>query len=596
MSLGLALNNAVSGMNAAQAGLAVASQNVANANTDGYARKTQNQSAQVIGGIPNGVSLDLVTRLANEFLNKELSNTTSNYQKAHAANEFYQLIQNLFGAPGSNSSLADDYAEYGAALESLSNNPENAALRFTLVSKATTLADTINNMADEVQSLRYEAEREISASVDRLNALLVEVENLNSEISRALAASSSTADLQDQRDLAVRKIARELDINTFVASDGKMSVSTKNGVVLIDDRRKEIDYSRAATATSSTVFGAMTVYSLNADGTRSGSGSELVSSGVSSAVTTQIASGRIAGLLQARDTNLPDLASQLDSLTNMLRDETNKIHNLGTAFPPPNALTGTRSVALVDAFQATGTVRIAVTDSSGTIVDLQDLDLTALGATTVGGLITSINTALAGNATAAVTDGVLVITADSGNNGIAINAAGTAETGTGENFSKYFGLNDLFIGTNAATLDVRADIKSDPSGFAAGQLSTTAIITETGVTVGDNRNIQDLAQMGNTAFSFAAVGGLAAVTATIGNFSASIIGLNAARASEAEDLDAHRQLLFENINGRYTAATGVNLDEELANMILFQNAYSVSARIVRIASEMLDILVNIAGR
>jgi flagellar hook-associated protein 1 FlgK len=577
MTLGLALNNAVSGMNAGQAGLAVASQNVANANTEGYSRKTQNQSADIIGGVPNGVSLDLVTRLTNDFLNKELGNTTSDYQKAHATNEFYQLMQNLFGSPGSNSSLADDYAEYRSALEALANNPENAALRFTLVSKATTLAGTINNMANEIQNLRFEAEKEIKASVDRLNTLLVQVENLNTEISRASAAGTSTADLQDQRDLAVRKIAQEIDINTFIASDGKMSVSTKAGIVLIDDRRKEIDYSPAATATSSTVFGAMTVYSLDADENRSSTGLELVTSGVSSSVTSQIASGRIAGILEARDSNLPDLASQLDSLTNMLRDETNKIHSLGSGFPPPNSLTGTRTVALADAFQATGTVRIAVTDGSGTIVDVQDLDLTALGATTVNGVISSINTALSGNATAAISNGNLVITADSSSNGIAINAAGTAETVTSENFSKYFGLNDLFIGTGANTLDVRSDIKTDPSRVATGQLSTTAAVSEVGLTVGDNRNIQNLAQMGNTA-------------------AASIIGLSAARANEAEDLDAHRELLFENISGRYTSSTGVNLDEELANMILFQNAYSVSARIVSIASEMLDILVNIAGR
>lgn len=593
MSLSLALNNAISGLNAGQAGLAVASQNVANANTEGYAKKVSNQSPQVINGVPNGVAVDVITRLTNDFLNTELKNATSDYQQAAVVDEFFQLMQNFFGSPGSNTSFADDFAGFMSDMESLANTPENAALRFDVVSGGVILADTISKLARDLQSLRFQADQEIDAAVNRVNDLAAEIDELNIQIKKISSVNGSTADLEDKRDLAVRRIAAEIDVNTFVRADGRMALFTRAGKTLVDDRRQIIEYSPASTVNVATVFSEMRVFNTDVSGAAVGQGEQLVSNGTSSTVTSTLQSGRLAGLLQSRDSDLPDLANALDAIANTIRDQINAVHNLGTGFPPPTDLTGTRTVAASDAFEATGTVRIAVTDATGAIVDVQDLDLTALGATTVGLLATNITTALAGNATAAVINGTLVITATDANNGIAVNPAGTAETTTGETFSHFFGLNDFFTGTGSTDLAVNTNVQNDASRISTGLLSTTAAVSEVAISVGDNRTAQDLAAIADQLFSFSSVGGLPAMTVTITDFAGAMIGLNSARAANATDVQEQREFVLENIQNRHSSDTGVNIDEELANMVLFQNAFTMSARMLDIAAQMFDTLVNI---
>jgi len=593
MSVAIALNNAISGITAAQSALSVVSQNVANANTEGYSKKQVNQSSVVLGGTLNGVAVDDVTRLVNKFLNTELTDTVSEVRKSVAISEFYQITQSLFGTPGSDATISNDVSDLMNSVEALANRPEDAALRFEVAAMARNLANTISRTAQDVQDLRFQADIELKASVDRANESLVRIESLNDQIARGQMLGEPTGDLEDKRDLQIRKLAEEVDVRTFQRSDGKLAVFTRNGVDLVDDKRRELGYDPIATVDANTTFNELLVFNLDTAGQRVGNGEPLVTSGVSANVTTTIRSGRISGLLEARDSVTADLQNQLDTLASTVRDQTNAVHNLGSGVPAPNTLTGTRALTGTDAFQSTGTVRIAVTNAAGTVVDVTDLDLGALGATTVNGVISAVNTALSGNAVAQVTDGTLVINATDSANGISINAAGTAESVTDRNFSHYFGLNDMFTGTAAVDFALRGDIESDPSRISTALLSTTAAIGETALTSGDNRSIQAFAALSTTEFSFVAVGGLPAVSATFGNFAGSIVGLNAARAADAESLQEHHELIFENLDIRFRSETGVNVDEEMAEMVLYQNAFTVSARVFTVASEMFDTLVNL---
>jgi flagellar hook-associated protein 1 FlgK len=222
-----------------------------------------------------------------------------------------------------------------------------------------------------------------------------------------------------------------------------------------------------------------------------------------------------------------------------------------------------------------------------------DLDLTALGATTVGAVAVALNAALGADATVVVTNGKLTITAANSANGIAINDIGTAESVTGRGFSHFFGLNDFFTGTNAETLAVRADIVANPGRVTSTELSTTALVGEQGVTIGDNRAIQRLAALGKTQFSFAAVGGLPLSNTTFTDFAGAIIGFGSVRAAEAQNARVSHEILLDNLTMRATSISGVNLDEEMANLILLQNAFTMSARVMTIASEMFDTLLEI---
>jgi flagellar hook-associated protein 1 FlgK len=213
----------------------------------------------------------------------------------------------------------------------------------------------------------------------------------------------------------------------------------------------------------------------------------------------------------------------------------------------------------------------------------------------VGTLATTISNGLGVNATVAVVNGTLQITAANSKNAIVINENTSQVTGTTQAFSDYFGLNDFFIGIGSTDFAVRSDIVADPSLMAMGLLSTTAVGGETGITIGDNRVVQKLAAVTETRFSFSAVGGIPAGTFTLGDFASSITGLSAVRTDNARSIARLQESLFNNLNHRATSFSGVNVDEEMANMMLFQNAFAASARVMTVASEMLDLLMEIAG-
>lgn len=597
MSLSLALANGLSGLAASQRGLSVISQNVANANTVGYSRQVIQLEQQVIDGIGVGVDIASVDRQVDSFLVREVQNQRSVLGDAKAAESFFNEIQARFGSPSSNTTFSADLAEFASALEILATNPEDPALRFGVVAASVTLARNISEFADSIQRIRAEADKEIKASVDAINTQLKFVDQLNTNIAAAIVTGQTTADLRDQRDRAIAVIADNIDVSIIENSAGEITILTKTGLSLLDHDLHKIEYTSAASINASTTFGAMTIVPIDRiTGATIGTSESLVTSGTSSTLTSTIASGRLKGLLDSRDTALTDVGAQIDVLATALRDNYNAIHNTGSAFPAVNSLTGTRTVAVGDAFQGTGTVRIAVVDANGTIVGAPlDLNLTSIGATTVGALATTISNGLGVNATASIVNGKLQITAANSKNAIVINENTSQVTGTTNAFSHYFGLNDLFIGTGSTDFAVRTDIVADPSLVAMGLLSTTAVSGETGVTIGDNRVVQNLAAVTEKRISFSAVGGIPAGTFTLSDFASSITGLSAVRADNAKNTAQLQKNLFENLNFRAVSFSGVNVDEEMANMILFQNAFAASARVITTANKMFEELLAIAG-
>ena len=593
MSISQVLQNGLSGLSASQAGLATISQNVANANTVGYSRQILSLEQRVINGVSSGVTVGDTKRVVDNFLTRELQAQKAVEGEASVVSDFFNSIQTRFGTPSGNSSLSADLSRFGAALETLSINPEDPALRFNVVSTGVTLARSISEFASSLQTLRRQADAGIAATVSEINAQLAIVFELNGAISRIKAQGGNIANLEDQRDLAVTKLSRNISITSFTRSSGEFTILAEGGLTLLDTELRELEYVPAASVSGSTVFGAIELFSLNADGLRIGNPKELVSGGLSSAVVSTVNAGRLKGLLEIRDNVLPDLDAQIATMAAAVRDEYNAVHNSGSSFPAVNSLTSTRAVTAGDAFTATGNLRIAVTDASGAIVAPVDIDLTATGATTVGALVTTINTALGADGSASIVNGRLVISATDPNNGIAINTGDSLVTGTTRGFSHFFGLNDFFIGNSNSDFAVRQDIIDDPSRVSMGVLSLTASIGESGIAVGDNRVITSLAGLSQKSVSFAAVTGLPAGNFTLEGYAGAILGLNAVQAARAGDAAELQGDLLENVELRRTSLTGVNIDEELASILVFQNSYAASARVISAAQELFDTLLGI---
>ena len=125
------------------------------------------------------------------------------------------------------------------------------------------------------------------------------------------------------------------------------------------------------------------------------------------------------------------------------------------------------------------------------------------------------------------------------------------------------------------------------------KLRQAATVGQSGITIGDNSVITNLSSLTQKSVSFTAVTGLPAGTFTLEEYAGAILGLNAVQAARAEETAELQADMLENIEFRKNSLTGVNIDEELANILVFQNSFAASARVIRAAQDLFDSLLGI---
>jgi flagellar hook-associated protein 1 FlgK len=717
MSLTLALRSALSGLSASQIGLGVTASNITNANTEGYTRKVAQLKSQVIGNqsVGGGVTVAAITRNISESLQLETRNQATKLAEDTARFSFLDRIQGIFGAPSANSSLTARLTEFTNQLESIAVNPNDPVRHTELLSLGRTLANQVRSNAGSIQELRADVDRELETSVSAVNTAIDEILQLNEKISRNTAMGLATGDLEDQRDMAVNKIAEQLSIRVFKRDNNELVVYTASGFKLVDNSPQYLDYTASAQVQPDTL---LEEGGFNQIG--------LVGSSLPADQTTNMRSGRMQGLLDLRDNVLPDMASQLENISRTLKDTINAVHNQGTAFPPPQSLTGTRTLngtdpflasgtlrlaitnsagayvdyvdvdmatatagstvnsfmaavnasttavggvafstlgqlslvngklevkalgsnriaignasapaatatenvtgrdlgishyfglndfftsridatnpsrlvssdtwRLTDSFVGTGSVRLAVTDAGGAVLNSHDLDLATLGGT-INDLVNAVNTAPGLGMTASIgTDGKLRLVADNSDQSITINLLSppATETTTGKPFTSFFDFHDTRH--SALSLEVRPTLIANPQQITRGTLNTVAItppitVPIMAVTAGDATNAQALADSLGKNIMFPATRSLNSLSTSLSSYATLFLSASAHTVAEFEDTYRNQLSLQKELEARSSAVSGVDIEQEMANLVLLENAYNAAARVVKVTSDMLD--------
>ncbi|MEZ5669612.1 MAG: flagellar hook-associated protein FlgK [Alphaproteobacteria bacterium] len=599
-SIYLALRTSLTGLGAAQAGLQVTSNNVANVNTPGYSRKYVEQTSVAVAGLGVGVNVTDIKRRVDTLIQSQLRDQNTTVGDLETTKRYLQQIEVRFGSLIDDNSLAHALGRFADATEALAASPESADLRYGLVNEASAVAADFQTVHDAVQDARLQADTEIADAIDQLNDLLQQVSSLNSQIAKDNVLGSSSAELSDERDRYVDQIAELMDVRTFTRSSGELVILTAGGRTLLDGPARSVthDSVTAMTASISYASGGSSAGNGTIDGIYVGS--EIAANDI----TGEITGGKIGALIRLRDTTLVNTHNQLEELASEFFFAVNAAHNAGTAMPPPSSLTGTRTVAGTDTLgaSASGTFTVKIVDSTGTVAgSWTSADLSTYANVTA--MVSAFNTALSpATATMAIdSDGHLTVSA-AGSNLVAINEGTSAivdSGGTTWGASHYFGLNDFFTksptstATVAGSIAVRSDIAADPNLVASATTSASAAVGAVAVALGDGSAMTALAETLAGTNSFDAAGGLPASNMSFEQYSASILAYTVSLSANNE-----RELTFslsyqETLVTRAASASGVNLDEELSNMILLENAYQASARVLQAASDMLELLSNI---
>ncbi|MBL0124615.1 MAG: flagellar hook-associated protein FlgK [Betaproteobacteria bacterium] len=226
------LNIGASGLTAAYAALQTTGHNIANVSTPGYKRQQTNQTSTFGAGyIGNGVSVTNVSRVYSELASSEANRAEARASEAGAQAAYIGRLDRLLGDSTSGVGAAVD--SFFNSLQALSAQPSSTAQRTAFLDETRNLAARFSEAIDGINILKDTAARDLSLSLNNINEMGRQVASLNSAISLALASGMSPNDLMDQRDNLIRNIAGEIGVTTIEQSDGSVNLLVGNGQPLV---------------------------------------------------------------------------------------------------------------------------------------------------------------------------------------------------------------------------------------------------------------------------------------------------------------------------------------------------------------------------
>ena len=234
--------SALSGMNAAQLGLATTEHNIANASTPGFSRQQivlGSRAGQQSGSgfIGQGVDVTGVRRIYDEFLNTQVQLEQNRASYLSAYHTSLQQIDNLVADPVAGASPA--IQGFFDALNGVANNPESVPARQTLLSNAQFVVNRFQSIDQRLTDIANGLTSQIASSVNTVNSYAKQIAALNGNIKRltALGQGQQPNDLIDQRDLLIGKVNQEIKTTALKNSDGTVSVYIGNGQPLVVDEQ-----------------------------------------------------------------------------------------------------------------------------------------------------------------------------------------------------------------------------------------------------------------------------------------------------------------------------------------------------------------------
>jgi flagellar hook-associated protein 1 FlgK len=470
------LQTSLSGLQAAQTGLRLTSQNISNANTPGYVRTIAEQQARLTGGASSGVEISAIRRAAERFLASAAISSTSTSSAADIRATYLDRVQQTFGDPSKEGTLFASIDRAFASFTAYGADPTNSVRASQAVSDLQSTFADLRRAGADLESLRVEADQRIVDLALQINDRLAQIADLNASIRTARASGLESAGAENRRSLAIDELASMIDVRINETSAGGVEIRTRAGALLVGDRAAQLRYSSSGAPYAPA------------------SGLQLVDgSGTVRALDGEVSGGTLGGLLAARDIDIPNLAEALGGLAGALADALNAAHNDAAAAPPPAGLDG-RATGLAggDALNFTGRTTIGIVDSGGALlrriaVDFDAKTLTIDGAapvsfaavpTTVAGFVAALNQAMNGAIGPSAIDlgdanfdtgGRLHLSTQGAGAGLVIQQDSTAPSARGgRGFLHFFGLNDVAVRPTPVFFET--GLGGGDSGFSGGPI------------------------------------------------------------------------------------------------------------------------------
>lgn len=223
-----AMNNALSGLEAFESGISTVSNNIANANTPGYAVESTNIQTEVAGAgqFGAGVQPAQVSRAASGFAAAQLRNAnTAN----SAASELATSLASISNSLTNNGDVQNSINQFFSDISSLSANPSSSALRQTVLSDGQSVSASFQSASTNINTTITGAQEGLSTGVTAVNNLLSQLNGIN----QSLTKTPNSASLLDEQQEALNSLSNYMPVNALPQSNGVVVVAS-GGTVLLD--------------------------------------------------------------------------------------------------------------------------------------------------------------------------------------------------------------------------------------------------------------------------------------------------------------------------------------------------------------------------
>ncbi|HEM8586491.1 TPA: flagellar hook-associated protein FlgK [Citrobacter koseri] len=539
------INNAMSGLSAAQAALNTASNNISSYNVAGYTRQTTimaqaNSTLGAGGWVGNGVYVSGVQREYDSFITNQLRAAQNQSSGLTTRYEQMSKIDNLLSS--TTSSISTSLQGFFTSLQALVSNAEDPAARQALIGKADGLVNQFKTTDQYLRDQDKQVNIAIGSSVEQINNYAKQIASLNDQISRltGVGAGASPNDLLDQRDQLVSELNQIVGVEVSVQDGGTYNLTMANGYTLVQGSSAR----QLAAVPSSADPSRTTVAYVDA------------TAGNIEIPEKLLNSGSLGGLLTFRSQDLDQTRNTLNQLALAFAEAFNAQHKQGYdangdqgedffSIGKPSVLSNAKNTG-------SGTLSAEVTDSSAVqatnyklVFDGQDWQVTRL----------SDNTSFK----AVETNGKLTF------DGLEVTV------GAGANANDSFTLkpvSDAIVNMNVLVTDEsKIAMASDPDAGGSDNRNGQALL-----------DLQTQKTVGNKSFNDA----YATMVSDVGNKTATLKTSSTAQGNVVTQLYNQQQSI-----------SGVNLDEEYGNLQRYQQYYLANAQVLQTANTLFDALLGI---
>jgi len=629
--MSLFINNGLSGLLASQRALQTISNNVANANTDGYVRQQTNLASnptQFLGGfgVGTGVHADSVERVYDQFLGDEFKSATMAQTRAESYNSLAMRLDGLLGNPDLN--ITTSIQKFFDQLEAVNRDPTSTVNREQLLAEGNALQSRFRQLDSQISGLGNEIDNRLQQSVNTINDIAASLAVINERI--ASTGGSTPNDLLDQQERLLNQLAGQIDFTKVTQDNGMTRIMVASGqpLVLGENSNKlalipnEFDPSKLELAYDD------------------GIGLQPISN--------RIAGGAVAGMLGFRNETLASVSRELGQVALGLTETLNAQHRQGADL---NGQPGSDFFTNISPFTTassrnTGSAVVGLSYGDVSAVNAKDYELRfdgtgyQLSDASTGGSIT-----MSGSGTSVdpfIAEGMEIVISGSAAAGDRFLLQPVAQAA--ESFSmKISDLTKIAVAAllttdsalpNTGNASVSGATVTDPSAPGLTQPvqirfsdpTTFSIFDSSGTDLSGPLAYTSGAAIGFNGWSVQIAGtpqagdqftvapttagsgdnthglGMGKIPST-GYFSngrlsvegigaAMLTSIGSAAARSGQDLIVQNSLL-EQAQLDLQSVSGVNLEEEAANLLKFQQAYLASSKVIGVANDLFQTLLTI---